>query len=709
MTGTSRKLGLFVVVSALATPCALAALPAATVRASVSVQDAQATFQQGVDFLRRGRDEEALRAFEKVLASNPSTEEAYQLWKSTDHEVWLDILSKEGDFELIAKRLMGLASMGRLERRDDADAIRALISQLGDATTRRAATRQLAAEHGEYAVSYLLPALADSGDQERRVTAMQALAEMNVDVVPPLVAALGSEDAYLRRNVALTLGYIGDPRAVAALATVVGSDPDAGARQAAQDALGRMPGQNADAVAAWVALGDLYLARDEGALAGQIGDVVWSWGDGALVHVQVPGGVYPDAMARQCFGMALAIDPSSQAALSGYVRAQVGEVARLQALADNGEDVAELLEAANNGSVEVGLAGVDAADAALQSAIAAGDVGTAMALVQAVAEMAVAATPGLAQALRAEDGGLRSAAAVALGQIAIDTRSSISSDAVAELSHAVGRQISRVAYVLDGNDQRAAAIAGGLQSQGMMVTVAGSGVNGLLGLRRLPGVDVVLVADRLPDLTTQQVLSELGADSRFAETPVLVISDDADAAAELYGESSAGIVTGDDVSGVEGVMSESLGADREQADQLSRQAAETLASLAAAGADISTALDSLAGTLATRPDAVGIPASLALSRAGTGGQVPALIAVVGDGTRSDESRARAAKALAMIQARGAGSVSAEGRQVLMDVVLSDAGLSVRGAAAKALGLAAVTPAERAALLGAISGAAGNRN
>ena len=82
---------------------------------------------------------------------------------------------------------------------------------------------------------------------------------------------------------------------------------------------------------------------------------------------------------------------------------------------------------------------------------------------------------------------------------------------------------------------------------------------------------------------------------------------------------------------------------------------------------------------------------------------PALIAVVGDTTRSDDSRGRAAKALAMIQARGAGTVSAEGRQVLMDVVSSDAGLAVRGAAARALGLTASSPAERAALLGSISG------
>ncbi len=56
-------------------------------------------------------------------------------------------------------------------QRGIADAIRALVAQLrtDDPISRLSATRQLAAEHGEYAVPYLVPALADAGDEDRRV------------------------------------------------------------------------------------------------------------------------------------------------------------------------------------------------------------------------------------------------------------------------------------------------------------------------------------------------------------------------------------------------------------------------------------------------------------------------------------------------------------------------------------------------------------
>ena len=118
MTGTSRKLGALALLFALATPGALA-------------QDIQSMFDEGVDLLSRGKDDEALQAFQRVLAADPSHEQAYELFKSTEHDVWLEILTRQGEFELVAKRLMGLARMGRVEKRNDADAIRVLVSQLG--------------------------------------------------------------------------------------------------------------------------------------------------------------------------------------------------------------------------------------------------------------------------------------------------------------------------------------------------------------------------------------------------------------------------------------------------------------------------------------------------------------------------------------------------------------------------------------------------
>ena len=688
MTGMSRKIGLVFVLSVLAA-------------APSSAQDIQATFDEGVDLMRRGRDEEALRAFERVLAADPSNEDAYQLFKRTEHEVWIQILSKKGDMELVARRLMGLASLGRLERRDDAEAIRALVGQLStdDAVSRISATRQLAAEHGEYAVPYMLPALADSGNESRRTAVMVSLAEMGLDVVPPMIEALDAPDAFLRRNVALTLGRIKDLRAVPMLAQVAASDPDTGARQAAQEALAKLGNQGAKPAAAFVLAGHDYVERRDTVLAPHMySNVVWRWEDRGLAKTAIAREIYPEAMARKCFARALASEPGSAEALAGFVRAQVGAMTKLEILAAAGRDVGEFEEYVHSGSAAVGYAGLDATDRALQSAVASGDVAAALGLVAAVRAVSGQPTPGLQAALSSNDGSLRSAAAIALGHLAVDSRSGVSAEVVNELARAVSREIVRIAFLIDANEERALEIAAGLRGQGMLVSGAKTGGMGLAMMGRLPGVDLVLVADRLPDLTAHQVLTELAEDQRFAGTPRLVITDDAERAGELYGEKAAGVVAGGDVSGVPEVLGDGLQGDREKADRLSQAAALTLSDLASAGADLSAALDALAGTLAARPDAVAVPASHALERAGTGAQIPALVAVVADSTRSDEVRSAAAGAIAMIVARGAGTVSAEGISTLRGVAESDAARSVRMAAARAVGVSAASAAARAEMI-----------
>jgi len=688
MTGIPGKLGLAFVLCAFAAPAALA-------------QDIQATFDQGVDLMRRGHDEEALRAFEAVLAADPTNEQAYELFRRTEQDVWIQILSKQGDFELVGRRLIGLASLGRLEVRDDPAKIRELVGKLNtnDPVTRRSVTRQLAAEHGEYAVPYLLPALADSGNETRQIAAMMSLPEMGLDVVAPLTEALEAPDPYLRRNVALTLGRMGDVRAVPMLANAAAKDADPGVRQAAQEALAKLGARGAEPAAAFLQAGKEYIDHSGSVLAPHMySDVVWRWEGDSLASVAVPREIYAEVMARKYFHRALAADPNSAEALAGYVRAHVGAATKVAALAASGADVSAIQPYVNDGSIAVGYAGVEATDRALQSAVAAGDVVESMGLVEAVRAVAARPTPGLNAALKSDSGALRSAAAVALAQIAVQCRTAPYPATVEELSRAVGRGIVRIAFIIDGNAERAASIAAGLQSQGMMVDRAATGGMGLARLNRLAGLDVVLVADRLPDLTAQQVLSEIAADPRFKDIPRLVITDDAEHARELFGAKAAGFVAGTDVSGVPETLSTGLNRDRQEADQLSQAAARSLADLAGAGFDIAPALDGLAGTLATRPDTVGVPASIALERAGTGAQIPALVAVVADTTRSDEVRAGGATAIAGIVARGAGTIPSEGTFTLQGVAESDAKPGVRLAAARAVGASSIPQADRAAMV-----------
>ena len=659
------------------------------------------TFEEGVDLLRRGQNEEALVAFQRVLALDPSHADAYQLWQTTEHEIWLKLLTLEGEYELVGKRLIDLAAMGRRERRNDPDAIRALVIELDtdDVIARTRATRTLAAAHGEYAVPVMVHALGDESDADRRVIVMQALTQMGSDVVLPLVAALDAPDAFMRRNVALTLGYITDPRANAALSALATTDPEQSVRGAAAEALERCGGST-DAAGQYLSLGDAYYVESDTVLMPhQVSDVVWNWVDGGLVSTSVPSFLYAPEMARRAYYDALAVDAGSTRALAGIARSTVTATSRIGQWAALGQDAGEWPSMLEGDLLSVQLAGAEALDLALGWSLDQSDQVAASGLCQALALAATQPTPNLVRALTAvRSGAVRGEAAVAIGTLLVKNGGAADAETVGALTEAAARQVLQIAVVIDANAARRESFAGALAERGVHVNAWSNGVRGLTSLRAVPGVDVILVADQLPDLTIYQVVDAIRRDPRLASTPILVIPSDAAADDSLYGGKVNGIVTS--VAAMEALdqaLEASMNPERELANDLAVRAAGTLQSLSLTGSDLSASADALAGTLADRPDGVVAPALGALAAMGGSAHVLAITAVLTDVERSEEVRTRAADALGAIFSR-TGSSDGATVEALRTVATADGSLALRTAIARALGRLNLSKEMRAELI-----------
>ena len=225
-------------------------------------------FKAAVDALSRGANEEALGLLQKVLAADLSNEDAYALWTNTENKVWLKLLTQGGELELVARELVEKAKLGRKQRENNPDAIRELVKKLADddVVARAKVTNELASRYGEYAVPILIYSLTEGSDANRAVNVIGALTRMGSDVVPPLLEAMDSPDALLRRNVALTLGRIGDVRAKPTLARAAAQDADGGVRSGAAQALTRLGG-GGDAGQLYLAQGDAYYREDDSVLA----------------------------------------------------------------------------------------------------------------------------------------------------------------------------------------------------------------------------------------------------------------------------------------------------------------------------------------------------------------------------------------------------------------------------------------------------------
>ncbi len=658
-------------------------------------------FQEGVALLRQGKKAEALQAFQRALASDPSNNDAYELWKNTDEELFLDMLVEGGEFELIARRFLDRARMGRMERRNDSAAIGALVATLKDAATsseRRAAMSALSAEHGEYAVPRLVRVLADSTDGDWRIIAMHTLSQMGSDTVLPLVAALGTDNAYQRANVAMVLGHVGDPRAAGALTRIAATDEDGKVRRAAADSAGKC-GAEGSAADQFISLGEDYYNRRKNVLRDfDYSDVTWAWEDGDLASSSLPREVYHSTLAKRAYMDALAEEGGNVVALAGVARSAMDISARLSALAEAGQDVSDHQAAAEGGAIIAASCGVAAVDKALAWSVNVNDATAGVGLARVLGAIAGEPTGGLLAAMGSSDGALRGEAAVAIGTIGVRRKIGGTSELVAALGDAAGRDIMRLVAVIDGDAERAQALASSIGGPGVLVNHRDTGAGGINLLRRVGGFDAIVVGDRFTDMTVDQIIS--AASLGDSETPILLMTSDSDLGDAYADRVSAVIGDMSDLSELESIFEGTLEGDRARADDLSRRAAAVLGDLALAGrTELGAALEGLAKSIGHRPDGVAVPAMRALAAAGTGAQAGALMAVITDEARSDDARVAAGQALVGILGRsGGGADCAAG---LDAVVRSDATLAVRTAAAQALGLAGVSAGDRAGLLGDI--------
>jgi len=669
-----RTLGLALALSALTAPAAAAS---------------QDDFAQGVDLYSRGRMEEALAAFQRALAADPTNEEAYELWKATDHQIFLEMLVEGGEFRKIAERFLERSLPARRARRADPEAIGDLVGRLRettDALERRRIILTLSANHGEFAVPRLLRPLADAGDPDWRITAMHTLTEMGPDVVMPLIASLATEDAYQRANVAATLGYVGDPRAGAWLTRQAQSDPDEKVRAAAAIAADKCGGTG-DALGMFLKLGDDYHHRRDNVLRSfDYSDVIWSWNGSTVVGTPCPRVVYNNELAKGAYYAALEVDPASLDAQAGIARESTNIVAKLQAALEGGAEVDDLLTQAESGILAVAAAGLPAVDRALSWAVVTDDAASGVRLIQVLGSMADSATDGLTAALHSDEGALRGEAAVALGRIALAKGAAADAEVVANLGTNASRPVMRVAVVIDGDPARASAVVGALESQGVLVNHRGNGAQGIALLHQIPGVDVILLGSTLPDMTVDQVVSSAQGNPSTAEAPIVLMTTD-EGLADAWSDRVAAVSPGaNDLSAVDEIFAEGLTGDRARADELAARSGQVLADLAQAGHTTIgvQVLDRLTQPLAGRGDLVTIPAMATLGSAGGPDHVAALAGVVADGARTTAARTAAAEAMGGIFGRHA--LSADAAASLLEVVHdADSPLPVRAAAAVALG------------------------
>ena len=691
----------------------LAAAVAVVVGGSALAQDT--ALQEAVTLLRLSKTDEAVAKLKEILASDPSNTEALQLYQSVSQDEWYMLMTTQGEIQQIAQSILARAKVETQQRSRDeaqiASLVETAISADSDYPTRQKAINELIANHGEFAVPALVEKLGDADAAEAQIQAIYVLSQLRSAAVLPLLEALKSDNELVVQNAAAALHQIGDLRAAPMMAHLVGDDRPNVSTIAKKFVTKH--GIQGGAV-------DLMLAQARNYLQGEIpiggfSEVVWQLQDGKLVATDVPPLLYPSELAKSVAGTAVAIAPASLEARSALAQANLGQANLIESsLASGDESLRELEPVAAELKIAAMATGVDSLRAALDAGVRQGMAPVAIGAIGALERVESIDTIGqssLIAALNSTDKRIQYAAAESLVRATGGAEVPQQAQVVAVLADAVTEQKVRTIQVIAPSADVQAAVKAASGVRGHAVDASGTAVRGMRDLLVNPNIDVVVINEILPDGLPEDVIGNLKKDTRHANTKVVILAKDVDAARERFGDEVGYVqapLTGETlVTAVDTALDGVASPAGERAESYATKASNALLAIAQQKGDIGGALNNLSHQL-DRADAVAVPAARALGLAGTAAELPSLAAALSGGG-STELKTTAADAIGNILARLDGCPD-DVAAALIAVVEGDGDVAVRTAAAVALGKGKIDAGKRAELskkLRRVAGTAGS--
>ncbi len=218
--------------------------------------------------------------------------------------------AQDAELAKVTQQLLGVIDRGRFVRRTDANIIVEEIRRLNTTPRGKTIAIQRLRDAGEYAVPFLLDAMAttmrESGDRNELAAMIEALPQIGQPAIRPLGAALQMENEQIKAEIVRALGQIGYPQALPYLKYVAENDKSAELRALAAESVRRIDPRavNAPAAALFFQLGEKHYYHNESLNPPEGVPIanIWFW-DGAeskLARVEVAREYFHELMCMRC-------------------------------------------------------------------------------------------------------------------------------------------------------------------------------------------------------------------------------------------------------------------------------------------------------------------------------------------------------------------------------------------------------------------------
>ncbi len=300
----------------------------------VSIGFGQSLEQNWNDFLHYtqiGRFDLAKGYAQTILQSEPNPLELFDLSQTnpTGFSFLLRVNEFSSDAELaeLAGKVMAVIERGRFIRRSEPKIIVEEIKRLSSTERGKLAAVKRLQDAGEYAIPFMLDAMADDSRADDLPNIIWALPQIGRPAIRPLVAALQGENVAVKAEIIRALGKIGYPQSLAYLKYIVEKNNSNELRGLSAASIKQI-----DPVAASVSAAELfyqlaqnYYYRSQSLAPAEDANFanIWFWDSQSqrLNREEVDKSYFSELMSMRCCEWALKADPGFGSAIGLWLAA----------------------------------------------------------------------------------------------------------------------------------------------------------------------------------------------------------------------------------------------------------------------------------------------------------------------------------------------------------------------------------------------------
>ncbi len=269
-------------------------------------------------YTKIGRPDLAKGYAQVILQGNPDPVELLALTKNNPqgYAILLRVneFAPDPELEELSGKIIDLIEKGSYTRRADPKIIVTEIKRLSSTDRGWFTAVKRLRNAGEYAVPFMLDAIADNSRDAELPDIVRALPQIGRDAIRPLAAALQTDNVALKAEIIQALGKIGYPQSQAYLKYIVENDASAEVRQLATISLMKIdPGTlKISAAQLFFELAEKYYYHSQSLTPAEDADFANIWfldtNQKRLARVEVPKSYFNELMAMRCCEWALRAD-----------------------------------------------------------------------------------------------------------------------------------------------------------------------------------------------------------------------------------------------------------------------------------------------------------------------------------------------------------------------------------------------------------------